>query len=139
MSEENMLDFTKVLITLMTEGFIRVDGLRCKPISGDEYIIAQGVKCASNPIIRWDSNNGKLAVILPTGTVWVRANDLNVGESIEKIKKAAGGIPMIIGCHVPLSNGEDATFGDILRRLADPEWIPPYHTTEEARKAGFPG
>lgn len=134
----DMVNFSMVILAVLDAHFVRVDGLKYKSIfAKEECIIAKGEKCAAKPVIRTDCNNGKLAVVLPTGTVWLRANDTGANEAMRAVREAAGTIPVILGCHVPLSNQEDVSYHDLLRRFADSNWEPEYLMTDAAREAGF--
>lgn len=55
----------------------------------------------------------------------------------EVMRAAAGTIPVVTGCHVPLSNREDVSYHELLHRFADCEWEPEYLMTEAAREVGF--
>ncbi|HBT75086.1 TPA: hypothetical protein DEB29_03750 [Candidatus Wolfebacteria bacterium] len=134
---EDLVRLSMVLIALMDARFVRVDGLQYKSLfSKDVCIIAKGERCATKPVIKTDCNNGKLAVVLPTGTVWLRANDAGASEAMRAVREAADTIPVVNGCHVPLSNQEEVPYHDLLKRFANPEWEPEYLLTEEAREAG---
>lgn len=130
--------FSMVVIALLEERFVRVDGLQYEMlILLDKQVIAKGAECVETPVIKWDSRNGKIAVVLPTGSVWLRANDGTAAEAMRHVRRASGTIPVIPGAHVPLSNQEDVSCHDLLRRFADPEWEPEYLMTGTAHEAGF--
>lgn len=135
---EDMVSFSMVIIALLNARFVRVDGLEYQSLfSEKKFIIAKGEKCCAQPVIKTDCNNSKLAVVLPTGTVWLRANDAGANEAMRAVREAAGTIPVILGCHVPLSNQEAVSYHDLLKRFADYEWEPEYLMTDAAREAGF--
>lgn len=124
---------------LMDNGFIRVDGLRSQFMGSEPRIIAKADPCKEVPVIKYNSNNSMMAVVLPDRTVWSRATgDGRATEVMLKVGEVAMGILVEQGCFfVPLSNQENVSYYDLFRRLADPNWVPDYHMTQEAIDAGF--
>ena len=136
MSDEKMLDLVKLLIILPKEGLVRVDGLRSNDC-GCVGIVAGGECCMENPVIRWDSQGGFVAMILPNGTVWIRDDNAYTPSVLRRVMGSVRATPIVKGCAVPFSNGESASLLEITRRVADPDWKPSYRTIEEARAISF--
>lgn len=122
-----------LVAALIANGYIRVDGLWCKPVGGAEHIIAK----AQGGELRNQSNNGWEAFELPDGSVWLRVEDVGTAHAHLSVRAAAGPLGLAGGCHVPLSNGEQVSARDIFRRVVNPSWVPEYLMTEAARAAGF--
>ena len=134
MDNEKKLDLVKLLIELPKEGFVRVDGLRYRSNDcGCVGIVAGGERCMENPVIRWESQSGFVAMILPNGTVWIRSDNIDTSSVLKRVMDLVRVTPIVKGCTVPFSNGESASLLEITRRVANPDWKPPYRTIEEAR------
>jgi len=103
--------------TLIQLGFLRIDGLMIFSPYNQEGEIQERLPGDG---IRWDGNNGVIAVALPNGEVWVALGpiDEELFRSISSQGKK--------GLWVPLSNGEYLYWRDVYRRLRNPDWIPDY-------------
>ncbi|NTU99340.1 hypothetical protein HGA64_05065 [Candidatus Falkowbacteria bacterium] len=124
-----MKENAQVAVILGCFGFIRVDGLRCVPLIGDEFLISR------NPgeSYRYRSNNGIMAIACPEGDVWIGQPGVLSPEAFRMFE------PVSKSINVPCSNQERISTCDLIARNTDPNWIPPYHMSEEARRAGFTG
>ncbi|HBI25888.1 TPA: hypothetical protein DDX30_03835 [Candidatus Wolfebacteria bacterium] len=118
----NARELALVLAVLAGNGFVRVDGLYCKPICSERIVIERGDR--DSGVIRCGANNGFCSAKLPDGTIWIRVNDSTASEAVQKLRAAAGTTPVLMGGFVPLSNGEYVSHGDLLRRVAHPDWEP---------------
>jgi hypothetical protein len=121
----------KVIEALRLAGFVRVDGLMYTSVGSSQAAIVPK-DCGDD--VRISYNNGKTAIAMPDGSVWLglqHTQPLTQAFAIAELPISRG------GTFVPFSNGEDIRFSDILQRLTDPQWLPEYHRTPEAIKAGF--
>jgi len=91
-------------------GFVRVDGLTEIGFRGERLIAAE-----DRWLGRYDDNNGRTVVVTPKGEIWL-ADGVIVPKEIL--------VPNGKGAYVPCSNGEKIAFGDLLARVADPDWQP---------------
>jgi len=98
-------------------GFVRIDGLWIYPPSEEEGWIQDRMP---GKTIRWDANNGVWAVALPNGEVWVTVGDFDDDKFKSVVADGERGM------WVPLSNGEQVSWRELLRRMRDPDWVPDY-------------
>jgi len=100
--------------------WLRVDGLQ---IIGKEYRIRAAKDTpVSEAHLRWDENNGIMAVQLPNGQIWIRPAAPGFAGRGYDIPNLGG--PIERGLGVPCSNGEQPVLSEVLRRMAGPFWEP---------------
>ena len=113
-------------ILLRDHGFIHVTGLKATvPYhvgdDPDHYFIGANLKLSESA--RWGSNNGVTVINTKGGEVWVRLStgeDSDFAEVQEAVK--ALGLPDNGGVFVPLSNGENVEWVQVMRRVANPSY-----------------
>lgn len=104
---------------LVVARLIRVDGLSFSQLDSKKKgkIEGQPPECK-----RWDSNNGMFAIAI-NGEIWI-------GSESEKLwrkrKGLIGELEIEKGLGVPCSNGEKLEGHELIERLTDPDWNPPY-------------
>ena len=109
---------------LALAGFVHVTGLtEWGPMNGQKSVI--GEYLPARWLGRYDMNNGKAVFVTSGGEVWLgypgsRKHETGMEEVVPVI------CPNGQGAFVPCSNGETINTGDILARLADPDWEPQY-------------
>jgi len=102
---------------LAEAGFIHVTGLRCYHHSSDyEYYIGENVK--SEELGCWEQNNGMNVIVTRGGEVWIMAGPCPDEQSSVIVETAPNGR----GAFVPLSNGEQISHYELLRRVRDPNY-----------------
>jgi hypothetical protein len=100
--------------------WLRVDGLQ---VLGRDYRL-QAAKDVpvSEARLRWDENNGVMAIRLTNGQTWIRSVAPGFAGRGYDIPNLGG--PIERGLAVPCSNGEQLVFSEVLRRMASPLWEP---------------
>lgn len=120
MTTQATMSVDEQMQVLHASHWIRVDGLQ---VQGRDYRL-QAAKdvSVSEAHLRWDENNGVMAVRLPNGQTWIRSVAPGFAGRGYDIPNLGG--PMERGLGVPCSNGEQLVLSEVLRRMASPLWEP---------------
>lgn len=119
---ENLIAFTgsktsdQERAILAKAGFVHVTGLRCYRGQDEEYFIGANVR--PEELGHWEHNNSMNVIVTTGGEVWIMAGTYP-DQGSEVISDLA---PNGRGAFVPLSNGEQISHHDLLRRVRDPNY-----------------